>query len=242
MLGLCFPLAELWVELYILADIFGEVTVIHPDTELRFIGPDVGYGVVTTRLIPKGSITWVMDKLDQVFTPRAVARLGPLYSGIIAKYTFRDNRGNFVLCWDHGRFINHSFHPSCVTTAYDFELAVRDIHPGEELTDDYGWLNLPEPFHCLPEKRSARKMVKPDDLVNFHRRWDRKVESAFRQFCRVEQPLARYLDEGILKKSMAIARGQCPMDSILTCYYADNEQAASPEPRGHQARIHQATA
>jgi SET domain-containing protein len=221
-----FPLAEFSTPLYILADIFSEVNVIHPDTELRFVGPEVGFGVVATKLIPKGTITWVMDKLDQVLTPQAVARLGPAYSDIIDKYTFRDSRGNFVLCWDHGRFINHSFHPSCVTTAYDFELAVRDIHPGDELTDDYGWLNLSEPFYCQPEKRSARRVVRPDDLLIFHRRWDRKIESAFKRFCSVNQPLARYLDPRILKKSVAIARGKRPMDSILTCYCPEREVVA----------------
>jgi hypothetical protein len=200
--------------------------MIHPDTELRFIAPEIGYGVVATRLIPKGTITWVMDRLDQVFSPEEVAELRPLYGDTIDKYTFRDNRGNHVLCWDHGRFINHSFHPSCVTTAYDFELAARDIHPGEELTDDYGWLNLAEPFLCRPEKRSARKMVRPDDLPNFYRRWDRKLRSAFRRFCRVEQPLARYLDKDTLMKSIAIGAGEYPMDSILSCYYSSGSPQA----------------
>jgi hypothetical protein len=202
--------------------------MIHPHTELRFISEEIGFGVVANRLIPKGTITWVMDKLDQVLTPQQVASLGSLYSEVMAKYTFRDNRGNFVLCWDHGRFINHSFNPSCITTAYDFELAVRDIQAGEELTDDYGTLNLSMPFCCLAERGTSRKVVNPDDLIHYHRRWDRKLRGAFRRFCRVGQPLAGFLDPDVREMAVAIARGRAPMDSILTCFYPDSSRTACP--------------
>ena len=178
--------------------------------------------MVATKLIPKGTITWAMDKLDQVLTPHYVASLGLLYAEILAKYTFRDHLGNFVLCWDHGRFMNHSFQPSCITTAYDFELAVRDIHPGEELTDDYGALNLSEPFYCLVEKGSKRRVVKPDDPTRCYRGWDRKLRSAFRQFCRVDQPLARFLEPGIYEKAIAIGERRVLMDSVLTCCYRES--------------------
>jgi hypothetical protein len=195
--------------------------MIHPDTELRLVSHEIGYGVVATRLIPKGTITWVMDNLDRVFTPEDIAAMDPMYSPILQTYTFRDSQGNYVLCWDNARYVNHSFHPTCIATAYDFELAVTDIHPGEELTDDYGFLNLTEPFECIPENRSARKVVMPDDLVRYHTRWDRKLLSAFRRFTKVEQPLAQFIDPGVLEKAECVARGKQPMDSILTCYYSD---------------------
>lgn len=38
--------------------------MIHPDTELRFINEKIGYGVVALKLIPRGTITWALDKLD----------------------------------------------------------------------------------------------------------------------------------------------------------------------------------
>ena len=31
--------------------------------------------------------------------------------------------------------VNHSFKSTCMSTAYDFEIAIRDIYPGEQLTD-----------------------------------------------------------------------------------------------------------
>lgn len=35
--------------------------MIHPDTELRFINPEIGYGVFATQFIPRGTITWVRE-------------------------------------------------------------------------------------------------------------------------------------------------------------------------------------
>lgn len=49
--------------------------VIHPDTELRFVNPDIGYGVFATRFIPKGSITQnFVDVAALLSTHPALAR------------------------------------------------------------------------------------------------------------------------------------------------------------------------
>lgn len=104
--------------------------MIHPNTELKFISNEVGYGVVATQFIPAGTITWVLDKLDRVFSPVEFQNMESLYQEILDTYTFRNNEGNLVLCWDNGRFLNHSFNSNCLTTAYDFEIAIRDIQVG----------------------------------------------------------------------------------------------------------------
>ncbi len=197
--------------------------MLHPATELRFISNDVGYGVVATQFIPKGTITWVLDDLDRTFTPAQVDAMPQIYRKILDKYSFRDNRGNCILCWDHARFVNHSFRSNCVSTAYDFELAVRDIEPGEELTDDYGYLNIDEPFEALPERGSRRKVVMPDDLLHYYKQWDRQLGSAFRRLEAVPQPLMELLSPEVTRKVRAIAAGREKMDSILTCYWARGE-------------------
>jgi uncharacterized protein len=194
--------------------------MIHPHTELRFISPEIGYGVVATRVIPKGTITWALDKLDQVFTQQEVDKMDKVYKDILHKYSYRDNHGDLVLCWDHSRFVNHSFNSSCITTAYNFEIAVRDIQPGEEITDDYGYLNCFEPFECLPEPNTNRTRVMPDDPLHFYKEWDEKAMEAFCFFNRVSQPLAFLIDPVYRKKVTAIASGIEPMDSTLNCYYS----------------------
>ncbi|MFC7668958.1 hypothetical protein ACFQT0_17550 [Hymenobacter humi] len=95
---------------------------------------------------------------------------------------------------------------------------MRDIHPGEELTDDYGYLNPTEPFACVPEPGCTRTQVLPDDLLNFHPEWDAQLLEAFAHFNNVAQPLLHLLAPEHRDRVLAVAAGQAPMDSILNCY------------------------
>lgn len=193
--------------------------MIHPHTELRYINPSIGYGVFATQLIPKGTITWILDDLDQKIDESYLLSLNPLLREQLIKYCYRDNKGRYVLCWDMSRYINHSFNPTCISTVYEFELAARDIHPGEELTEDYGWLNLDEPFYCFPEADSSRTKVMPDDFLQFYPAWDRKAAEAMAYFNRVEQPLKSLIDPKFLEAVNAVADGKREIDSIQTYYY-----------------------
>lgn len=197
--------------------------MIHPHTELKFINDEIGYGVVATQFIPKGTITWAYDNFDRSFSPAQVSAMDEVYKDILHKYSYRDNKGNLVLCWDISRFVNHSFNSNCISTAYNFELAVRDILPGEELTDDYGYLNCPEPFVCLPEPDTNRTCVMPDDLLHFYKEWDTRLKSSFTQFNKVDQPLAFLIEPQYRYKVNAISSGAEPMDSILNCYFSDDD-------------------
>jgi hypothetical protein len=163
--------------------------VIHPDTELRFVHRDIGFGVVATRLIPKGTITWVQDELDQVFPPSRVKDLGAVYEGMLRKYTFVNGRGEYILCWDLARYVNHSCDPSCLSGGYNFEIAVRDIHPGEELTDDYATLNLEGSFVCHCGASQCRGTVRDEDVYEHAEHWDSIVGAAFPLIGTTPQPL-----------------------------------------------------
>lgn len=193
--------------------------MIHPHTEIRFISKEKGFGVVATEFIPKGTITWAMDKLDRIFKEIEVQKMSSTYRKIIDTYTFRDSAGNYILCWDNARFVNHSFNSNCISTAYEFELAVRDIYPGEELTDDYGYLNISEPFECIREDGSERTTVYPDDLLRYSDVWDKKLIDAFSHFNNVQQPLSEFLENNILLKAQTIGNGKLAMDSIINCYF-----------------------
>ena len=169
--------------------------MIHPDTELRFVNPDIGYGVFATRFIPKGTLTWVRDRLDQSFTPEAIDRLPPAYHDIVLKYSFIDAHSRFVLCWDHARYVNHCCEPTCLSAGYDFELAVRDVEAGDELTDDYGSLNLEGGFECRCGSPRCRSRIRPEDLITFGAEWDRIVAEPFSLIPSVPQPLWPFLEE-----------------------------------------------
>ncbi len=192
--------------------------MIHPKTELKFINSEIGYGVVATSFIPAGTITWVLDKLDREFSPSEVQSLEPLYQNILDTYTYRNNKGNFVLCWDNGRYVNHSFNSNCLTTAYDFEVAIRDIAPGEQLTDDYGYLNIPQPFKGMDEG-TKRKVVYPDDLLKYYKTWDKKLLKVFPAIPKIEQPLRSLITDQLWHEVTIVAEGRKEMESILKNYY-----------------------
>ena len=192
--------------------------MIHPHTELRFISPEVGHGVVATQFIPKGTITWVLDALDRTFTQEEVTQMEPLYKDIIDTYCYRNNLGNLVLCWDMGRFVNHSFDSNCLSTAYDFEIAIRDIHPGEQLTDDYGYLNIDAPFQGIDEG-TDRKIVYPDDILKFHSVWDAKISEAFTSINILEQPLRPVLRSQTRTTIDNVIAGKEKLASIKELYY-----------------------
>ncbi len=187
--------------------------MIHPKTELKFISPQIGYGVVATEFIPAGTITWALDNLDREFTPAKLKKMNPLYQNILETYCYRNNKGNFMLCWDNGRYVNHSFKSNCISTAYDFEIAVRDIQKGEELSDDYGYLNVTEPFRGI-EEGTRRKTVYPDDLLNHSPQWDKQLTKNFPKIIQVNQPLQSLIDAKVWKEITAIVEGKKQMKSI----------------------------
>ncbi len=196
--------------------------MIHPDTEVRFISEEIGYGIVATKLIPEGTITWVQDELDLVYTPQQVEKMSPHTQEMIDKFTFRNNKGNYVMCWDTAKYVNHSFNSNCLSTAYDFEIAIRDIQPGEELTDDYGYLNVSEAFQAKNEG-TQRTTVFPDDLVNFHEDWDALLKDSFKKIKTVRQPLEGLLSSTLKQNITQILKGEKQLDSILKLYYSDKD-------------------
>ena len=59
--------------------------MIHPHTELKFVHEQIGHGVVATRFIPKGTVTWVQDELDRVFTSASIDGLNKCYMTFLDK-------------------------------------------------------------------------------------------------------------------------------------------------------------
>ncbi len=194
--------------------------MIHPHTELKFINEQIGFGIVATQLIPAGTITWVLDSLDMAFTPAQIELLDSEIKKILDIYCYIANTGNWVYCWDISKYMNHSFNSNCLTTAYDFELAIRDIQKGEQLTCDYGYLNVQEPFDCLPEKNTLNRMrVMPNDLLDFYSVWDKQLESVFPLIFKQNQHLLKFLNKQTQEEIIAINSHKKKMDSILNCFY-----------------------
>jgi len=201
--------------------------MIHPDTELRYVNDIIGYGVFATRSIPKGTITWVRDDLDRVFTQDQVARMSDVYKQILDKYGYLDRHGHTILCWDNARFMNHSCATSCLSPGYDFEVAVRDLMPGDELTDDYGTLNLESSFDCACTWPQCRGRIHPEDRVRMADHWDELLRGAFPAIRHVAQPLwsvVKQKEEAILASTDVSRMRSCRFHH-MACGFSDRVSA-----------------
>ena len=168
--------------------------MIHPSTELRLVNPHVGYGVFASRHIPKGSLVYVQDPLDIKITPQQYQRLDETSRQLAEKYSFLDAKGNRILSWDAAKYVNHSCHPNTMSTAWGFEVALRDIEPGEEITDEYSLFNLEWEMECACGHSACRGTIRPSDAMMHFRSWDKSIQSAMSLIPHVDQPLIRCVD------------------------------------------------
>ncbi len=164
--------------------------MMHPDTELRVISAAVGSGVFATAAIPRGTMTWVRDALDQRFVAGRRADLTALLDDdAVRRFLYRDRDDLLVLLWDHGRFVNHSCEPNTAGGLdNDLSVALRDIAPGDEITEDYGELSGFEPFECLCGSPSCRGRIQPLSPARLVAR-ERDVRAALAAGRALSQPL-----------------------------------------------------
>ncbi len=194
--------------------------MLHPHTELRFVSPEIGYGIFATAFIPKGTITWVKDELDRIIPKEKIKEFSPANLENLLKYTYRTSTGDYFFCWDLTRFVNHSFTPNSMLTSLGFEIAIRDINIGDEMTNDYGTLNIIEKFQCAHSpSTNHREFVCPDDLQRFHAKWDLMIDSAFSFINKVNQPLENFLSTDQTKEIENIKNGLKKIPSIIDNYF-----------------------
>lgn len=161
----------------------------HPACELRWVSDEVGYGVFAGAPIPRGTVTWARDDMDQVVPAERVAALPPLVRERVEFYSYIDPHGRYVLCWDIGKYVNHSCAPTSRGLGEDAEIAVRDIAAGEHMTSDYAELNIMTSFVCRCGAPGCRGGVGPDDLPRHYAAWDAAVQQALPLLVSVDQPL-----------------------------------------------------
>lgn len=188
--------------------------MIHPATELRLVNAHIGYGVFATRRIPRGTITYVRDDLEIELTPRQFERLDESHRRIVERYSYIDPRGRRVVSWDHAKYVNHRCECNTMSTGYGFEIALRDIEAGEEITDEYGLFNLSEPMSVDCGCRQCRKVVRPGDITRLAAAWDRQVITALTALPGVEQPLWHLVDRRTRRALEGYLAGRLPYRSV----------------------------
>lgn len=193
--------------------------MIHPDTRLVYINDEIGYGVFATAFIPKGTITYVKDSLELEISPEEfLAHSAPLQQAI-EKYSYIDERGYRIVSWDFGKYVNHCCNCNTMSTGYGFEIAIRDIHPGEEITDEYGLFNLIEPMTLSCKQNGCRKVVSKEDIDKYWEIWDEKIKDALSLMSKVAQPLMPFIDSLTLEDIEAYLYDQSLYKSVASLKY-----------------------
>ncbi|HJS29839.1 MAG TPA: SET domain-containing protein [Anaerolineales bacterium] len=171
--------------------------MIHPDTILKPVHPLIGVGVFATASIPAGTMTYVEDDLELHFRRDDPRLEDPRYRDPILKFSTVEADGRYSMSWDIAKYMNHCCHYNTLSTGYGFEIAVRDIAAGEQLTDDYGVFNLEEPMQLSCHYPDCRGHVRQDDYDRMTPQWDADIQRALGRFQAVPQPLYGFLDEGV---------------------------------------------
>lgn len=169
--------------------------MIHPDVELKHISDEIGYGIFAKKFIPKGTITYIQDSLEIKIPADEVKNYNKDLQDVIEKYSFIDEKGYRIISWDVAKYVNHCCQCNSISTGYGFEIAIADIYPGEQITDEYGIFNMAQemPLHC--DKDGCRKYVRPQDFDHYYPVWDKKIITALEDLREVPQPLIHLLEK-----------------------------------------------
>lgn len=167
----------------------------HPHTELRKVSDSIGLGVFATRFIPRGTITFAVDPLDARVSRADFQKLPPMLQQQVDRYGYVEPNGANIVSWDIAKFVNHSCDSNSISTGWGFEIALRDIEAGEEITDDYGLFNVTEPMPVSCSGcASCRGQVRGDDVRTHADIWDARIQAALDFFDDVDQPLLPLID------------------------------------------------
>ncbi len=169
--------------------------MMHPDTEIRLVSPQVGVGVFATKFIPKGTITWVWDPADLYISEVNVGLDHPLLTRELADLSTMESEGGPFNSQDIGDYMNHCCQGNTVTTGWSFDIAVRDIGSGEEIRVDYGVTRRDFEMALNCKSAVCRKSVKADDFEVYADHWDEIARDALACARAVTQPLLDALDE-----------------------------------------------
>ena len=169
--------------------------MIHPHTTIKHINETVGYGVFATQDIPEGTIVYVKDSMELEISPMEYLTHQKEIQEVIEKYSYMDQRGYRIVSWDFAKYVNHCCNFNTISTGYGFEIAVRDIKAGEQITDEYGIFNLTYEIELTCSEPSCRKTVKPKDFDTYYTQWDEIIKRSLTKFKSVEQPLLVFVDD-----------------------------------------------
>jgi hypothetical protein len=92
-----------------------------------------GSGLVASKLIAQGTAVAKLNPDDKRVTDKELQKLPKELHGLVLSYKNHTS----VITTDNWKYMNHSCNPSTWWSDNETLVAMRDIHPGEEVTFDY---------------------------------------------------------------------------------------------------------
>lgn len=208
--------------------------MMHPHTRVQPISDQIGVGVVATQPIPAGTAVYQTDALDLRIAPNDPRLIDPALAEQIETYTYLDPDGTRVMCWDIGKYVNHACEPNTLTTGFGFQIALRDLAPGEEILDDYG-IYTDEFGPLLCNEPTCRGHIRPTDFLNLVPMWDAKLKPVLKSFFDVDQPLMHLIEAAALADLHAFVKTGKRYRSIAQARNIDTLPTvpSTPKPRIH---------
>lgn len=186
--------------------------MIIPWVKIVWISDLKGYGLFATRPIPKGTVTFVQDGLDIVISSEQLSGVDPKLQDYVEKYSYEDFLGNRVISWDLGKYMNHDDDANTLSTGYGFEIAVRDIEEGEEVTDDYRIFSTHHDLTFQNRNLSLEEISPwPEHLI---KDWDVRCLAALKTIGTIEQPLQSFIAAEIWDESTALTKDDSKYRSV----------------------------
>ncbi len=164
--------------------------MVHPDFSSQFNATNNTYFVVAKDFVPMGTITWVKDDFDRLFTELDLLFVHPKLTKVKDKHCFKNAFGTYVLAWDHRKYIAYNKQANISFTGLGFEVATKDIYPGSVVSYCNGF---EKDFSTNIEAEDlkevgiyAYKLNQPEIMASY---WNKKLLSAVHQIRSVHQPL-----------------------------------------------------
>lgn len=128
-----------------------------------------GLGIISKQFVPKGAVVYDLMKDDKVIIVKdselkAYLKTVDAVEVLSHGFCFEDN---FVdLMYSDERFTNHNFNANAMWNTKELKsFAVRDILPGEEITENYGEYNLPRNYDL------AVKAILGESFLEHSKNW-----------------------------------------------------------------------
>lgn len=193
--------------------------MIHPHTAIKYINDSVGYGVFATQDIPEGSIVYVKDSLEIEISPEDYKKHQKEVQDVIEKYSYMDQRGYRIVSWDFAKYVNHCCNFNTISTGYGFEIAIRDIKAGEQITDEYGIFNLEYEILLECAHADCRGKVKPADFDENYQKWDEIIKKSLLKIESVAQPLMTFVEADMKEEIQEFLNDSTKYQSVYRLRY-----------------------